>query len=215
VVALHQQVWVLRDQGWPGHSIATHLSIGKSTVFRCLRMATLPERTRRRAGGRRVLTPYKLYLRERWNGHGRDVLRLCSELQRHGYPRSYATVARNAQRLSQAQGKAPWQWPPRQLLPAVAEPQQPLLTVRRSAWLAVRCEEQRAARRGTAATSGACSISKWLRQSTSPRTMPSSCGRGNSSSSGPGARVLPRGLWEPSSALPKGSAMIMTRSKPG
>src|SRR5207237_5705575 len=66
-VALHQQVWALRNRGWPGHAIATHLGIGKSTVFRYLRTATLPERTRRRDQGRSVLNPYKPYLLERWN----------------------------------------------------------------------------------------------------------------------------------------------------
>lgn len=38
---------MLRDQGWPGHVIATHLGIGTSTVLRYLHTATLPERTRR------------------------------------------------------------------------------------------------------------------------------------------------------------------------
>jgi transposase len=56
-VTLHQQVWALRDQGWPGHAIATQLGIGKSTVFRYLRATTLPERARRS-----VLNPYKPYL---------------------------------------------------------------------------------------------------------------------------------------------------------
>ncbi|MDQ3829302.1 MAG: ISL3 family transposase, partial [Candidatus Tectomicrobia bacterium] len=33
-VECHQQVWALHNQGWPGHAIATHLGIGKNTVFR-------------------------------------------------------------------------------------------------------------------------------------------------------------------------------------
>jgi transposase len=43
-VKCHQQVWALHEQGWPGHAIATHLGIGKNTVFRYLRATTLPER---------------------------------------------------------------------------------------------------------------------------------------------------------------------------
>jgi transposase len=61
-VECHQQVWALHHQGWPGRAIAAHLGIGKNTVFRYLRTATLPERRRRRDGGHSVLNPYKPYL---------------------------------------------------------------------------------------------------------------------------------------------------------
>jgi transposase len=80
-VECHQQVWALRAQGWPGHVIATHLGIGKSTVFRYLRTTTLPERKRRSDRGRSILTPYNPYLLERWNAGCRDALRLYGELQ--------------------------------------------------------------------------------------------------------------------------------------
>src|SRR5262245_9063926 len=50
-VECHRQVWALHDQGWPGHAIATHLGIGKNTVFRYLRTTPLPERRRRRDQG--------------------------------------------------------------------------------------------------------------------------------------------------------------------
>ena len=142
-VECHQQVWALREQGWPGHAIADHLGIGKSTVFRYLRTATLPERTRRSDRGRSVLDPYKPYLLERWNAGCHDALRLCGEIQRRGYPGSYATVVRYAQRLRQAQGQVPRQRPPRQTLPVVVEPRQRLLTARQAAWLVLRREEPR------------------------------------------------------------------------
>jgi transposase len=142
-VECHQQGWALRQHGWPGHAIATHLGIGKSTVFRDLRTATLPERTRRRDGGHSVLNPYKPYLLERWNAGCHDALRLYGELQQRGYPGSYPTVARDAQRLRQAQGQAPRQQRRRPTLPVVAEPHQRLLTARQAAWLVVRHEEQR------------------------------------------------------------------------
>jgi transposase len=138
----HQQVWALRAQGWPGHAIAAHLGIGKSTVFRYLRTTTLPERQRRSDRGHSILNPYKSYLLERWNAGCRDALRLFRELQHHGYAGSYATVARYAQRMRQAQGQAPRQRPPRQPLPVVAEPRQALLTARQAAWLALRRPEQ-------------------------------------------------------------------------
>jgi transposase len=142
-VECHQQVWALHDQGWPGHAIAAYLGIGKNTVFRYLRTATLPERRRRRDGGHSVLNPYKPYLLARWNAGCCDALRLYGELQQRGYPGSYATVARYAQRLRQAQGQAPRQRRPRRTLPVVAEPHHRLLTARQAAWLVVRHEEKR------------------------------------------------------------------------
>jgi transposase len=123
--------------------MAPHLGIGKHTVFRYLRTTTVPERRRRRDGGLSVLTPYKPYLLDRWNASCHDALRLYGELQQRGYPESYATVARDAQRLRQAQGQAPRQRRPRPTLPVVAEPHQRLLTARQAAWLAVRHEAQR------------------------------------------------------------------------
>jgi transposase len=142
-IECHQQVWALRAQGWPGHTIATHLGIGKSTVFRYLRTPTLPERTRRRDRGRSILNPYKPYLLERWNAGCREALCLYGELRQRGSPGSYATVARDARRLHQAQGQAPRQRPSRPSLPVVAEPHHPLLTARQAAWLVVRRAEQR------------------------------------------------------------------------
>jgi transposase len=142
-VECHQQGWALHDQGWPGHAIATHLGIGKQTVFRYLRTTTLPERRRRRDSGHSVLNPYQSYLLDRWNAGCHEALRLYGELQQRGYPGSYATVVRYAQRLRQAQGQAPRQRRRRPPLPRVAEPPQRLLTARQAAWLVVRHEEQR------------------------------------------------------------------------
>jgi transposase len=142
-VALHQQVWALHDREWSGHAIATQLGIGKNTVFRYLRTPTLPERRRRRDSGHSVLNPSKPYLLERWNAGCHDALRLCGEIQRRGYPGSYATVARYAQRLRLAQGQVPRQRPPQQTLPVVVEPRQRLLTARQAAWLVLRREEPR------------------------------------------------------------------------
>jgi transposase len=80
---------------------------------------------------------------DRRNAGCHDALRLYGELQQRGYPGSYATVARYAQRLRQAQGQAPRQRRHQPPLPVVAEPHQRLLTARQAAWLVVRHEEQR------------------------------------------------------------------------
>ena len=65
-------------------------------------------------------------------------------LQQQGYRGSYATVARYAQRLRQAQGLAPRQPPPAaHPLPVVAEPQHGHLTPRGTAWLVLRRPETR------------------------------------------------------------------------
>jgi transposase len=103
-LAFHLQIWAFHHQGWPRRAIAKQLGVGKNTVFRYLRTATLPERKRRTDRGRSLLTPYKAYLLERWNAGCRDALRLFRELQPRGYPGSYATVARYAQCLRHAQG---------------------------------------------------------------------------------------------------------------
>jgi transposase len=140
--ALHQQIWAFHQQGWPAWAIAQQLGIGKNTVFRYLRIETLPERKRRADRGRSILTPYHAYLQARWNAGHRDAVRLFRELQRRGYTGSYPTVARYAQRLRQAQGQAPRPRRPRHTLPAVAEPAARHLTARRATWLVLRRPER-------------------------------------------------------------------------
>jgi transposase len=140
--ALHQPIWGLHQQGWPGWAIAQPLGIGKNTVYRYLRTETLPERQRRADRGRSMLTPYHAYLLERWNAGHRDALRLFRELQQRGYAGSYPTVARYAQRLRQAQGQTPRQRKLRQPLPVVAEPAARHLTARRATWLVLRRPER-------------------------------------------------------------------------
>jgi transposase len=142
-VECHQQVWALHDRGWPGHAMATQLGIGQHPVLRARRPTPLPERRRRRDRGHRVLNPSKPSLLDRWNAGGQEALRLWGEIQQQGYPGSYATVARDAQRVRQAQGQAPRPRRRRPPLPVVAEPHQRLLTARQGAWLVVRHEEQR------------------------------------------------------------------------
>jgi transposase len=142
-LALHQQIWAFHQQGWPGRAIAQQLGIGKNTVFRYLRTETLPERKRRTDRGCSILTPYTTYLLDRWNAGCRDALRLFRELQQRGYPGSYATVARYAQRLRHAQEGAPQQRRRRHPLPLVTAPPHRTLTPRQATWLVLRRPEQR------------------------------------------------------------------------
>ena len=140
-LALHQQIWAYHRQGWPGWAIAQQLGVGKNTVFRDLRTETLPVRQRRTDRGRSLLTPYTPDLLERWNAGCRDALRLFRELQQRGYPGSYATVARYAQRLRHAQGLTSRQRRPRHPLPVVTTPPHRALTPRRATWLVLRRPE--------------------------------------------------------------------------
>ena len=141
--ARHDQIWALRRQGWTGQAIAQQQRIGKTTVFRYLRSPTFAERTYKRRG-HSVLNPYKALLLQHWNQGCHDARQVFRRLQQQGYRGSYATVARYAQRLRQAQGLAPRQAPPEHPLPIVAEPQRGHLTPRGTAWLVLRRPETRA-----------------------------------------------------------------------
>ena len=145
-LATYEQVWALHQQGSTGYAIARQLRIGKSTVFRYLRTATFPERRGRSDRGRSMLDPYKPYLLSRWNAGCREALALFAELKDQGYSGSYPTVARYAQRLRQAQGLSARQRVTRKPVPAVSEPETPLLTPRRATWLVLRRPDTREAR---------------------------------------------------------------------
>src|SRR5262249_9550063 len=141
-LARHEQIWMLRWQGWTGHAIAQQLRIGKTTVFRYLRSPTFAERTSKRRG-HSILNPYKALLLRHWNQGCHDALEVFHLLQQQGYRGSYATVARYAQRLRQAQGLRPRQRPSGQTVPPVADPQAGQLTPRGAAWLVLRRPERR------------------------------------------------------------------------
>jgi transposase len=137
-LAIDNQVWDWHRQGYSGYAIARQLGIGKSTVFRYLRTSTFPERRGRSDVGRSLLDPYKPYLMNRWNEGCREALALFHELKRRGYPGSYATVARYAQRLRQAQGLSRRQRLAPKPVRAVSEPTIPLLTPRGVTWLVMK-----------------------------------------------------------------------------
>jgi transposase len=141
-VARHEQIWALRRQGWTGQAIAQQLRIAKSPVFRYLRSPTFAERTYKRRG-HSILNPYKDLVLQYWNGGCHDALQVFHCLQQQGYRGSYATVARSAPRLRQAQGLAPRERRPGQTLPVVAEPQHGQRTPRGTAWLVLRRPETR------------------------------------------------------------------------
>jgi transposase len=138
----HEQIWALRRQGWTGQAIAHQLHIGKTTVFRYLRSPTFREWTSKRRG-HSILNPYKDLLLQYWNQGCHDARQVFQRLQQQGYRGSYATVARYAQRLRQAQGLTPRQRESSERLPVVAEPQHGQLTPRGTAWLVLRRPETR------------------------------------------------------------------------
>jgi transposase len=144
-MARYRQVWRLHREGWPGHAIARHLGLGRSTVVRYLRHETFPERKGRGDAGRSLLDPWKPAILERWNAGRRDSRRLLGELQGLGYRGSYATLARYTQRLRQAQEGAAPRRPSRKRppLPPVADAPKRPLTPRTAAWLALRRPERR------------------------------------------------------------------------
>ena len=63
-----------------------------------------PERKGHTNLGKSVLTPDKERILKRWNAGCREALPRFRDLRRHGDTGSYPTVARDAQRLRQAQG---------------------------------------------------------------------------------------------------------------
>ena len=144
-LATDEQVWALHRQGWSGEAIARQLGMSRTTVFRSLHAPTFPERKGRVDRGKSLLNPYQDYLVQRWNAGYRDTRQLCAELRPRGYRGSYPTVARDTQRLRQAQGAAPRQPLMSKPLVAVSDPRQPPLTARRAAWLVLRHADQRTA----------------------------------------------------------------------
>jgi transposase len=206
-LALHQQIWAFYHQGWPGWAIAKQLKIGKHTVFRYRRTATLPERKRRTDRGRRLLTPYTAYLLERWNAGCRDALRLFRELQQQGDPGSYATVARYAQ------GWTPRQRRRSQLLPVVTEPRHRPLTPHGATWLVLRRPEQRTPEEEHLLAQLITQEPRSLTRSHSPRILRSSCANGSPNTwipGWPGRRRVPSC---PCNGLRTGCATTMARSK--
>jgi transposase len=141
--ANYERVWVLHRQGWSNRAIAKQLGIGRMTVVRYLQAATFPERKGRRDKGKSLLNPYKEHLLKHWNADCRDARRLFHEIQCKGYMGSYATVARYASRLRQAQGLRSRERRPGERLPTVTEPRQRPLTTRRATSLVLQRSEKR------------------------------------------------------------------------
>src|SRR4029453_10545503 len=88
----------------------------------------------------------------RWNAGCREASVLFAELKGQGYPGSYPTVARYAQRLRQAQGLSARQRVTRKPVSAVSEPETPRLTPRRATWVVLRRPDTREARDVTVLT---------------------------------------------------------------
>ena len=142
-LATHRRVWELWREGCPGHDIARHLGIGRTTTYRYLKSEAFPERKGRSDAGRSSVDPWGEWVIARWNaGHhnGRQMLR---ELRERGFRGNYATVLRYLNRLRAAQGNArPHRSRARPGPPLVAAPKQ-VLTPRTAAWVVLRRPERK------------------------------------------------------------------------
>jgi len=142
-IAVHEQVWHLRAQGWTGETIARHLGIGRSTVFRYLRHKTFPERERRADAGRSLLDPWQHIVLGHWNNGRRDGRWLFRTLQQQGYRSSYATLARYLRRLRGVQNRMLAGEQSEQPPPVLAAAPRRVLTPRTATWLVLRRMEKR------------------------------------------------------------------------
>jgi transposase len=97
--AQHEQVWALSRQGWPWERIGPQLGISRSTVYRCLRSETFPERRTRRDAGRSRLDPWRSVVLAHWKDGRRNSRALFHDLQGLGYRGSYATLTRYLRRF--------------------------------------------------------------------------------------------------------------------
>ncbi len=144
-LAAHEQVWMLRRQGWSGQAIARHLGISRSTVFRHLRSEAFPERKGRGDAGHSLLDPWQDIVFEHWNSDRRHGRKLFRTLQNDGYRGSYPTLARYLQRLRVAQGIVLARKPAKQSRPVLITAPRRVLTSRTTAWLVLRRAEKRSA----------------------------------------------------------------------
>jgi len=106
-LATSVQVWTRHREGWSHRVIAQHLGRGRMTVVRSLQAPTVPERNGRSETRRSLLTPDQENLLTRWHAGCREARPRFRAIQRHGDPGSDPTVARDVQRLRQAQGLRP------------------------------------------------------------------------------------------------------------
>jgi transposase len=145
--AQHEQVWELHRQGWPTRSIAHHLGLGGTTVFRYLRSELFPERKNRNDKGRSRVDPWQQVVLAHWNAGRRQGRWLFHTLQQqHGYRGSYATLARYLQRLRAAEGTLPAHTrPPAWPRPVLVAAPRRVWTPRTAAWLVLRRVEKRSA----------------------------------------------------------------------
>ena len=151
--ALHAGLGLAPPGAGRPRPLPSSLGMSLRTVQRDLRSATFAGRRRRSDRGESVLNPYKPYLLERWNAGCYTAMRLFRDLRQRGYAGAMAWL----RPMPAACGRprpAPRAPPPRQPLPAVAEPPCQPLTPRRATWLVLRREAH--ARRLRPSSSRSC-----------------------------------------------------------
>lgn len=92
-MARYEQIIMLRKQGMKSADIATQVGMAERTVRQWLTRGSVPH-SRPRRERVRLIDPYKIYLRERWNQGCHNGLQLESELRAQGYKGSQRGVYR-------------------------------------------------------------------------------------------------------------------------
>jgi hypothetical protein len=131
-------VWARPRQGWSPRAMAQPRGSGRMPVVRSLQAATVPERTGQTTPGTSIRPPATERLLKRWHAGGREACQRFRALRRHGDPGSDPPVAREAQRLRQAQGLPPREARSGQTLPRVIEVQPRPLPTRRATRLVLK-----------------------------------------------------------------------------
>jgi transposase len=141
-VQQQQEIRRLSEQQWSQLAIAQAVGVSVRTVQRHLAAPDLPEiAATNNSLGRSLLDPYKQLLLEWWNAQIRQPKVLMVLLQQQGYTGSERTLTRYLGSVRAAQGLPPSRVKPTLGLPQVSDPQFPLLTKSRAAYLILKREE--------------------------------------------------------------------------
>ena len=141
--ALYEEVRALRQQGLSHYAIANTLGISRPTVRRFLAAEQFPERL---SGPKRqrqsIVTPYRPFLRERWQAGCHNGRQLFREAKARGYSGSPAQLERVTTRWRRQLPPSPpvGKEPPRPT--AVTTPKRQRLSSQQASWLFVLPKEK-------------------------------------------------------------------------
>jgi len=137
--ARYEEVMALHHEGLGQRAIARALGVGRHTIRTFLRTGAFPER-RVRTTGATILTPFKPYLRERWDAGCQHVPTLWADLRARGFTGSIRTVRGHVARWRPEPARRGPQ--PKHVLhkrvPTPAPPAVRTFSVRQATWLMLR-----------------------------------------------------------------------------